>query len=322
MVPSPEEDRSLWEGVELESARHLVELMLGKASTERKLLQRRFGERARGFNEALNYLEAIQALRVEGQSIHSGKHLELMKEALALSRQDFMKCLIRISIASASGYGREIREVCRAFRFEEGKAQMKSERLGREHHAGRNILLEGGAVRIDHKSGICTISNWFHSDFIEVLYAHGTTPEELNDLITDQSDIGFAAELEVLKFERYIVGDKDANKVMHIALQNTNAGFDIASIRRQKDTDQLTVRLIEVKAVSLKDWNFVFTRNEVRVATENKSVYFLYLVPVVKGQPRMDQAYVLENPVDNLLEADEWRVAQGDWKVCRKVHHA
>ena len=322
MVSSLKEDGISWEGVTLEAARVVVELLADTTAADKGLLQRRFAERARGFNETLKYLEGMQALKPEGQYIYPKQGLEPMKEALRSGKQEFMKYLTRVSTASSTGYGREIRKVCHAFRLEDGQAQMRSKGLGREHYAGRNILLEAGAIRLHHKTGNCTISAWFHSDFIRALYTHGTTPQELDDLIRDRSDIGFAAELEVLKSERRIVGERDASNVIHIALEDTSAGFDIASTRRQQETDQLTVRLIEVKAVSPGDWEFILTRNEVHVATENKSAYFLYLLPVVKGQPDVDQAYIIENPIDNLLNADEWCIKQGDWNVSRRVHHA
>ena len=322
MVSSPKEDVVSWEGVTLEAARVLVDLLTETTAADKGLLQRRFAERARGFNETLKYLERMQALKLEGQYIYPDQGLEPMKEALRTGKQEFMKYLTRLGTASTTGYGREIRKVCHAFRLEGGQAQMRSEGLGREHYAARNILLEAGAIRLHHETGICTINAWFHRDFIRTLYTHGTTPQELDDLMRDRSDIGFAAELEVLKSERRIVGERDASNVIHVALENTSAGFDIASIRRQQNPDQLTVRLIEVKAVSPRDWKFIFTRNEVRVATEHQSAYFLYLVPVVKGLPDVDQAYVLENPVENLLNADEWCIKQGDWNVRRRVHHA
>ena len=93
--------------------------------------------------------------------------------------------------------------------------------------------------------------------------------------------------MQVFEHEREIVGHRNAAKVIHIAMENTNAGFDIASIRREKETGQLCIRKIEVKAVSPKEWAFTLTRNEIRVATESKDAYFLYLVPVIEGKPEV-----------------------------------
>ena len=165
---------------------------------------------------------------------------------------------------------------------------MRSEGLRREYYAARNILLEGGAIRLEHQTGVCTVSSWFHSDFIRALFTHGTTPQALDDILRGRKDIGLSAELAVVDLERQILGRGDASNVIHIALDNISAGFDIASIRRQPHTDQLTARLIEVKAVSPTDWKFTFTPNEVRVATENWGAYYLYLVPCSKGTTRRE----------------------------------
>ena len=321
MTSSPKAFETCWEGVELESVHALVELAASATATERGLLKLRFDERARGFSKTLEYLEAMRALRSNGEYICPDRGLGAMKEAQKSGKQVLMKYLIRLSLGSNTEYGRELRELFHAFRFEGGQAQMRPEALRREQYAGRNMLLEGGAIQLHHEIGNCTISDWFHSDFIKTRFFHGTTPEELEDVMRDRLDIGFAAELAVLEYERQIVGDRDASNVVHVALQNTGAGFDIASIRRVQEADDIFVRLIEVKAVSQIDWQFTFTRNEVRVAIENKGIYFIYLVPVVRGEPHMDQAYVLENPADNLLSSKEWQVTQGDWNVSRGVYH-
>ena len=79
------------------------------------------------------------------------------------------------------------------------------------------------------------------------------------------------------------------------------------------------MRLIEVKAVSLKDWGFTFTLNEIRTATESKDAYFLYLVPVVRGEPDVDGMLVLRDPMATLDESGQWIVEHGDWKVRKAV---
>ena len=321
MTSSPKVTKTFWEDVELASAQALVGLVADTGVMEWGLLQHRFVERARGFSQTLDFLEGMRALKSEGRYIYPDRGLRPMREALKSGKNVFMEYLTRLSLVSNTGYGRELREVCHAFRFEGGQAQMRPEALRREQYAARNFLLEGSAIRLHHETGICTINSWFHSDFIRARFAHGTTPQELEDVMKGRSDIGFAAELAVLEFERDIVGDRDVNSVIHVAVMNTNAGFDVSSIRRQQGADQISARLIEVKAVSLKDWQFTFTRNEVRVATENEGAYFLYLVPVVNGKPCIDRVCVLENPVENLVSEDEWQVTQGDWRVSRGIHN-
>ena len=174
---------------------------------------------------------------------------------------------------------------------------------------------------LDHRDGRYEINGWFYGDFIKARYAHGSTPAMLRNEIRDKEDIGFAAELKVLEFERQTVGSQDAPNVIHIAQQNTNAGFDIASIRRGNEDGRLNLRMIEVKAVSPRNWAFTLTKNEVRVAAENKNTYFLYLVPVKKGTPIVSETEMIQNPIRELSHNMGWTIEKGDWSVSRKTSH-
>ena len=214
-----------------------------------------------------------------------------------------------------------MREVVRAFRLEGGQAWLQPEDLRGKYYAARNILLEAGALQVDHQTGTYTINNWFYREFVRVRYAYGVTPENLVERLKERGEIGLEAELKVFEYERDAVGKRDLVNVIHIALENTNAGFDIASTRREKDTDKLLFRMIEVKAVSSSDWGFTLTRNEVRVATESKDAYFLYLVPVIEGEPTVTNMIVVKNPVMELMKQDQWTIVEGDWRVSRKQRY-
>lgn len=312
---------SYWEGLTLRSAEVLVDVLSEHVQLEWQVARRRFDERARGFDEALRFLETMGAVEVNGGYVERTRALTGMVTALDTGREEFCTHLVRAVVESDTGYGRELRTVCHAFGLEDGRIRMKWGQIGEEYYAARNVLLEGGAIRLQHSTGSYSVSTWFHSDFIRAIHSRGLSPEQLKVRKRNQADIGFAAELEVVTFERSTVGDRDANMVIHIAMENSAAGFDIASVRRDTSTDEVRVRLIEVKAVSPRDWAFVFTRNEVQTATENGSSYFLYLVPVRNGKPQVGEKRVIENPVDELIKEDAWRIEQGDWNVSERQYH-
>ena len=315
-------NKSVMEGVSLESAQVLVELIGDNSTLEKKLLKRRFNERARGFDETLKFMEGMQVLEESAREIRRARSLDSMQEALRAGGRKFNECITRLGVGSATRYGREIRGVLKAFRLEEGQARLGSKDLRGELYAARNILLEAGAMQLNREAGTYTINNWFYREFVRARYAHGTKPEKLDDVVSKQAEIGLAAELRVFEYERETVGRRDAANVVHISLENTNAGFDIASTRREKETDQLRIRMIEVKAVSPIRCTFTLTRNEVCVATENKDTYFLYLVPIIEGEPDVTRMDMIQNPVKELQVEDEWTIREGDWCVSRVVQYA
>ena len=309
------------EGVSIQAAQVLVELIGNSKKVEKELLGRRFLEQARGYEETLKFMEGMRAIRVKGREIHRAMAWGEIQKSLLEGKQTFAKYLTKLGIESGTQYGDEMREVVRAFRLEGGSVCLQPKDLRVETYTARNILLEAGALQVDHQTGTYTINQWFYREFVRVRYAYGVTPEDLEERLKERGEIGLEAELKVLEYERDAVGDRDALNVIHIALENTNAGFDIASTRREKNTDKLLVRMIEVKAVSSSDWGFTLTRNEVRVATESKDAYFLYLIPVIAGEPTIKKMNVVQNPVMELRKQDEWTIVEGDWRVSRKQRY-
>ncbi len=321
MVSLIEKKISAMEGISLRSVQVLVALVADSARIELDLLERRFGERARGFGQTLSFLEELGALVQEGREVVRSAGLEEMQKFLGMGETIFFEHLAKISVVSPTKYGRELREVLRTFRLNEGLATLRTEELRREHYAARNMLLEARAIKLDYDVGTYAVNAWFHREFIRARYAHGVTPDHLNEIITEKLEIGLAAELKIIEYEREAVGQRDAANVIHIALENTSAGFDIASVRRDEETHQQIFRMIEVKAVSPRDWAFTFTRNEIRVASDFRSIYFLYLVPVVNGEPAATSMKVIQNPMEELQNRDEWTIETGEWAVSRTVRN-
>ena len=316
-----DKNKAAMEGISLESTQVLMGLIEDKAAMEKLLLERRFRECARDFEEVLKFMKEMQALTERGREIRRAKSLGGMQKALRKGKRTFSEYIMKLIMDSPTRYGKEMRGVLKTFGIEGGKASLGFGNLKREYYAARNMFLEAEAIRIDRQTATYTINSWFYPEFIRSLYAHGTTPEKLDNLVNKQAAIGLAAELKVFEHEREVVGCRDAAKVIHIAKENTNAGFDIASARREEETDQLLIRMIEVKAVSPKNWAFTLTKNEILVAAENKDTYFLYLVPVIKGEPEVTKMDIIQNPVKELLDEEEWTIRDGDWNVSRVARH-
>ena len=117
---SDKSKQSAMEGVSLESAQVLVELIAGNATVEKDLLERRFGERARGFEETLKFMEGMQGLTERGREIRRAGDLDGIQEALRTGERTFIEYITKLSVDSATRYGREMREVLKAFRLEGG----------------------------------------------------------------------------------------------------------------------------------------------------------------------------------------------------------
>lgn len=311
--------KSVAEGVSLEAIRVFVELFKSRVTMEIELLERRFEEQAKEFEKTLMLMEAMQAVSRNGRNIRRASGLGEMDEALEEGQQKFLEHMAKLFIRSKTEYGDEMRALLGAFQVKEGLARLGPRDLEGRHHAARNILIEAGAIQLDHDTSVYTIEHWFYCEFIKARYSYGTTPQKLQEIIEGQVEIGALAESRVFDYERKVVGKQDADKVVHVALDNSGAGFDIMSVRRKREGDQPYLRMIEVKAVSMLDWEFTLTNNEIRVAEEYGSIYFLYLVPIIEEVPAIDKMEVIQDPIKELLHSKKWNIENRDWKVRRKI---
>ena len=281
------------------------------------LIERRFRERAIGFDRTAGTLVSIEVLRHVSNGICGGRAYTGARAALDAGDQAFCKFIVgRLSVVD-SALGCDVRETLAAFRFDDGYATARMRALAGKHYLARDLLLESGAIRRDNEDGSFRIQDWFFDQFVTLRFGIGTDPDALDSKLAKQTELGLKAELAALTFEQSIVPDADRSTVVHISQFNVGAGFDIASTRRDEGTNHLRLRLIEVKAVSEQDWAFTFTRNEVSKAAESGDVYFLYLIPVIRGRPTVGRMQVVQDPVGNLQQDEQWDVQEGDWLVQR-----
>lgn len=312
-----EERTGRGEVLTLAGAATLVDLFGQHLEIEKALLERRFRERARGFEEVIRFLESMDLMKDNGKIIQRRSKLREMQQTLEKGRQTFGEQLVGRVLRSSTSYGRDMRKVLGEFGIRSGWPYLNAQTLSLHDYIARDLLIESGIIELDHGTETYTVNENFGPEFIEARYSHGTSPEALHKRTQQQMEIGLAAEVKVVEFEQKAVGAMDATKVIHIALHNTGAGFDIASIRREVETDRIQIRMIEVKAVSPTDWRFIFTRNERRVAIENEDTYFLYLVPVMEGKPVVENMKIIQNPMKELTDLNQWAVEEGDWDITR-----
>ena len=302
----------------LESIRCMIELLADRGQISETLLERRFGESARGFTETKSLLQALKVLISEKNTIKPGPKQKEMFDALVLNADFFCRLLARMITTSRGRFGQEARLIFRDFNVGRGEPEIWISAFESKYFAMRNLFIELGAIRIDHANEKYVIGTPFLDIFIEVRYSKGSSLKALSSDLTRKEELGQRTEQHVLKYEQEVVGQRYRHMIQHIAQENTTAGFDIASVRVNENTGRCRLRLIEVKAVSPRDWQFTFTMNEVRTATENKEAYFLYLVPVVRGEPVVNKMLVLQNPLDTLNDSSEWNIEFGDWRVCKE----
>jgi hypothetical protein len=87
-----------------------------------------------------------------------------------------------------------------------------------------------------------------------------------------------------------------------------NAGYDIKSFEISSQETNYIPRYIEVKAVSIIDYQFYWSRNEFEKSEILRQNYYLYLLPVKdKNNFDIENLKIINDPYKNILNnKDRW----------------
>ena len=279
----------------------------------------RYSEKAKNFDKVLSFLVACKIISDEGNRIRQGRRYALAMEKLNNSVEEYNKFLVQLILSSGAQQGDEIRKLLSDFESLLGTPKLAPLPQGDKRYIVRNMLIEAGIIVFNHDNGICEIPAKYNCLYSLAKYGHGKSPDSLERQIKQSLDIGTQAELSVIEYERKILGDGFADQVVHIAEHNTSAGFDVASVRITNNQVSEN-RLIEVKAVSPKDYGFFLTAREHDIAKQYREQYYLYLVPVRDQIPSIHELEIICNPAEKIIENnDQWFVTHHNI-YCRKIN--
>lgn len=169
----------------------------------------------------------------------------------------------------------------------------------------RNFLMELELIQYNRATGTYIIKEEHFDAFEVFLKQKKLTPKELAVTLKRKEELGKAAELEVLEYEkRRLAGYNELIKnIEHVAKNDVGAGYDILSWEKERRNGKPIERYIEVKAVSKENRDFYWSRNEVEKANELTDLYHLYLLPVI-GKMKFDigKLEIIPNPILNVFE--------------------
>ena len=305
-----------WEGATLRGAMRLLELLRNERRSDPATVRRRFEETTRDYGAHISLLKVLGIIEQDVEaatSVESGLRETLApKEARGANEGE----LARRLLSGQHEIGRHARAVvARALRQDSTK---KDER-GRIYPTERNILIEAGVLRVDHDNAQYEVTEEWHAECVSAAFCRGQSPTALERALERQAQMGLRAEHAVLEYERHQVRQEDRARVVHVAAESTSAGFDIASVRWTRERGRLETRLIEVKAVGTPCSTFVWSSHERDVAQFWGRQYFIYLVPMRKGQADTEGIVIIQDPLKEVRADNGWVVTEGDWTVQRDV---
>lgn len=297
---------SAFEGVTVFSVVSLVAATQASSLGTEEQIHKVFSRHAEGFKPTLNFCRRLGLVTSSDDFT-----LRVPAEVPRARTRDFLEHLLYRLLRVRNRYRSEVYRFVRRFKVKNGEVSYASpvQRRSREQ-ATRNFLMELKLVyyRADGDKHVLSGQHvWLYSAARDSL---GKTPPVALDLtIQAQNELGHAAEIAVMTFERKRVGPDFAGKVTHVALTNVAAGYDIKSVTVDQKAGRVP-RYIEVKAVSPNTFTFYWSQREVKVASVLGQHYYLYLLPVDQhGEFDFSWLKMIADPHTVVLgSSSEWAV--------------
>jgi len=298
-------------GLRLKQILVLLQVLDDAEYKTKDYIKRRYLEQAENFEATVDFLVELHTLKFEGEALFVSGPLASMSRTKDLD--NLGRLVIDLMVRRKNRYSSEAFAYLSLFNVNsEGKVTYRPSDTERsEQSAVRNFMMDLEIVSFDESINGYTINPGKSAIFADAICGpfNKVSPQQLKELKREQEEIGFAAELEIVMFERKRIGRKYASEVEHVAQTNAAAGYDVRSITIRENGD-VYPRYIEVKAVPRGSFQFYWTENEQKVAKTFASWYYLYLLPAGEaGEFLTEDLMILENPYSSVLNSpDEWVV--------------
>jgi hypothetical protein len=265
--------------------------------------------RARFLQDGLNYSDVTNFLKQLGLlRLFKGKMSK--SDSIGVSDEEMKSVLVQRLLAGETPYRPHINDFFGQFKRTEDRFEIVMGSEGRQRFSGlRNLFLDLDFLEHDFDSSRYWISSQYLMAFIGAKSVLAMTPLELQEILHAREKLGREAEHEVLKFEMARLQRRPdlVKQIKHVASDNVSAGYDILSFTECVNSSDVSERLIEVKAVSLNDFKFYWSGNEIEMAHNHGLNYFLYLVPVCKNGFDMQKLKIIQNPFKRVyLDGKSW----------------
>lgn len=303
---------SAFEGLILRNAFALLEVLEHNTLRTESRIREVFSQHYQGFDSMLTFLIRISVVQ-KRRGILCLRVVPPCAETPA--RQEW---LLSYLLRTRNRYRSEVLRYLNKYQVLGGELIYNSpvHRRSRESHV-RNFLMEMGIVWHDAEADRCVLSRDYMSLCVSARYrGHQVLPDLFAKSVAARDELGLAAEMAIIEFEKKRLGPKLATEVDHVALRNVAAGYDVRSITVTNGRSMMP-RYIEVKAVCPASMRFHWTRNEMNVAQTLQESYYLYLLPVkAAGSFDLARLMMIPNPHVGVLGSETAWVIERDVICC------
>lgn len=305
-------------GVVTKQVRNLLEIVSQNSILITQFVESQFTQQACNFPETVKFLEEIGWIKKVGNVFALTEDGDAACRTIQYDTQ-IRKAIIEALIGPKSPYRDALADY--VMRFQQVNTELVyqspiTDRL--QESPVRNLLIDLRAVEYRAGADIYALLDGGIDLYVWAKnFKNSTSRKSMEVTHRRREELGYAAELAVLAYEKERVGHRWASKVEHVSSDTPFASYDIKSVTVCADT--ATPRFIEVKAVPGESRQFYWTASEVEVARLLRERYFLYLLPVIVGRGfDLGQLMTIANPWSSIREnSNEWLIEE-NVIVCKR----
>lgn len=312
---------SLFDNISFHQIKVLINIFYSLSELKHEFIKNWFQPDAQNYKETLDFLRGLKLVKVKDDIIILTEEFKKVIKEYKQNESIINNFLLKKLINSKNIFSREIFTYLSNFKIYNDSFEYTPTIKKRLKESGiRNIFIELGLIWYDRQNKKYEITDNYILDFINYIENRKMTLEELQFKLKKQEDLGKAAELEIIKYEknRLKKNPQLLKYIEHTSKCNILAGYDIKSCELGKNDFQTPeLRFIEVKAVSILDCRFNWSRNEIDKSKLYGMQYCLYLLPMIKGK-RFDikKLKIIRNPYKNIFKnKNKWARQEEKYSV-------
>lgn len=277
-------------------------------------IKKRYLEKARNFTETVNFLSDLNLIRIVKNQVRiKTEYSDLIRKCRNSTKTEKLisEFLVNYSINNKTTFSSYLNEFLANFQINNSRYEYLPNTTHRLKYSGlRNLLIELGLLHLDSEKNSYIIDSNYLLSYFQNRKPRPITQDEFTRIQQKRAEIGYRAELKILELEKLRLSQYPdlVMKIEHVAKDDVTAGYDIKSFDTNFDNSDINPKYIEVKAVSIWDYQFYWTANEIEKSRVNRDNYFLYLLPVLtKEEFDMENLKVIPNPYEKVYKnKNEW----------------
>jgi len=318
MSVSSDKRLELFAKLETKQIQYLLSVLLRSTMQGTHFVATAYAEQARNFVETLQFLKEIDWVEERRDEL-SLSDTGITASAAAQDDEEIRKRLAEALIAELSPYRKDVADYLLRFDLDGSNLAYRpslSERV--QQSPLRNFLMDIHAVTYRAADDTYLLEEHAADLYVWAMnFERPTSKEMLQAASKRREQLGFAAEIAVVQYEKERVGAEWMHRIEHVSERSPFACYDIKSVTLHSGKD--VPRYIEVKAVPADSCQFYWTASEVKTAQLLRNKYFLYLLPVHSvGGFDLSRMIVIEDPYISVYQNSQAWLIEENVIVCTR----